>query len=159
MKVVLGADHAGYPLKEAMKLYIEELGYEVEDVGTHSTDSVDYPDFAEAVAQAIVNDVAERGILLCGSGVGASIAANKVPGVRAAIAHDTYSAAQGVEHDDMNVLTLGARVIGVETARSLIRAFLEAEFQDDVERYVRRLNKVKAIEDEYARSGKEEADE
>lgn len=145
MKIVIGADHAGFDLKEAVKGYIEELGYEVLDIGTNSTESVDYPDIAEAVGMQVASGNVEKGVLICGSGVGASIAANKIPGVRAAITHDHYSAAQGVEHDDMNVLTLGGRVVGEENAKDLIKAFLAAEFSG-VERHQRRLNKILAIE-------------
>ncbi|HEC24224.1 MAG TPA: ribose 5-phosphate isomerase B [Chloroflexi bacterium] len=150
MRIVVGADHAGYPLKEALKEFIAGLGHEVLDVGTDSTESVDYPDFARALGEAIVQGKAERGVLICGSGVGASIAANKVPGVRAAVCHDTYSAHQGVEHDDMNVLTLGARVIGVELAKELVRSYLAAAFTGE-ERHVRRLGKIRAIEAEYSK--------
>ena len=148
MKIVVGSDHAGFELKETLKKYIQSLGYEVMDVGTGSREAVDYPDFARAVGEAVATEKAERGVLICGSGVGASIAANKVPGVRAAICHDAYSAAQGVEHDDMNVITLGARVIGEELARTLVEAFLAAEFSGEP-RHVRRLNKVLAIEETY----------
>src|SRR5689334_15814345 len=112
MKVVVGADHAGFDLKQALKRYIEGLGHSVVDVGTDSTAAVDYPDFARALGEAVVRGDGERGVLICGSGVGACIAANKIPGVRSAICHDSYSAHQGVEHDDMNVLTLGSRIIG-----------------------------------------------
>lgn len=149
MKVVIGADHAGYELKEMLKQYILEAGHEVSDVGTNSTESVDYPDFAEAVGKAVVTGSGERGILICGSGVGASIAANKIPGIRAAICHDVYSAAQGVEHDDMNVLTLGGRVIDAELGRELVYAFLNARFSGE-QRHTRRLNKVLALEAKYA---------
>lgn len=149
MKVVLGSDHAGYEMKEAVKPFVSGLGYDVIDVGTFSTESVDYPDFAAAVAEKIVNGAAERGVLICGSGVGASIAANKIPGIRAAICHDHYSAQQGVEHDDMNVLTLGGRVIGIEVAKDLIAAFLAARFSG-VERHQRRVDKIKVIEAAYS---------
>jgi ribose 5-phosphate isomerase B len=148
MKVVVGADHAGYALKETIKQYIETLGHSVLDIGTNSTDAVDYPDFARAVGEAIVRGDGERGVLICGSGVGASIAANKIPGVRSAICHDSYSAHQGVEHDDMNVLTLGSRVIGDELAKELVRHFLAASFSHD-ERHARRLKKVQQIEADY----------
>lgn len=148
MKIVVGADHAGYELKERMKEYIASLGHAVLDVGTDSPQPVDYPEFSRALAEAIVQGQAERGVLICGSGVGASITANKVPGIRAAICHDCYSARQGVEHDDMNVLALGARVIGVEVARELVRAFLDARFSGE-ERHTRRLGKLLAIEREY----------
>lgn len=145
MKVVIGADHAGYEMKEAVKPHIAALGYDVIDIGTFSPEAVDYPDIAAAVARKIVGGEAERGVLICGSGVGASIAANKVEGIRAAICHDTYSAHQGVEHDDMNVLTLGGRVIGLEPAKELIEAFLTARFSG-VERHRRRVNKILALE-------------
>jgi ribose 5-phosphate isomerase B len=148
MKVVVGADHAGFDLKESMKRHIESLGHTVLDVGTNSTDPVDYPDFARAVGEAVVRGDAERGVLICGSGVGANIAANKIPGIRSAICHDSYSAHQGVEHDDMNVLTLGSRIIGEELAKELVWHFLHAQFSK-AERHVRRLNKVKQIEAEY----------
>ena len=134
MRVVVGSDHAGYELKEALKAHIAELGHDVVDVGAHSVERSDYPDFACAVAEAIKTGEATRGVLMCGSGVGASIAANKVPGVRAGVCHDTYS----------------ARVIGIELAKELVWAFLVAEFQQE-ERFVRRLNKVLAIEAEYSR--------
>jgi len=146
MRVALGADHAGFPLKQELAAYVKGLGYEVLDLGAHNADPADYPDYAEAVGQAVLTRKAERGLLVCGSGVGASVAANKLPGIRAAVCHDTYSAHQGVEHDDMNVLVLGARVIGVEMARELARAFLAARFSNE-ERHRRRLEKVKALED------------
>jgi len=146
MKLVIAADHAGYPLKEDVRGYLERLGHEVVDLGAFSTEPSDYPDFAEAVGRALMAGRAERGILICGSGVGVCVAANKMPGIRACMCHDHYSAHQGVEHDDMNVLVLGARIIGQELAFDLVAAFLEAKFQSQVERYVRRLNKVKSIE-------------
>lgn len=148
MKVAMGSDHAGFEMKELLKGFVEELGHEVHDVGTHSTDSVDYPDYAEKLALAIRDGEAERGVLLCGSGVGASVAANKVPGVRAGICHDPYSAHQGVEHDDIQVLVLGARIIGSEVAKELVRAFLDARYTNE-ERHARRLAKVMAIEERY----------
>lgn len=150
MRVVVGSDHAGFELKEIIREHLTALGHEVVDVGTHSTESVDYPDFARAVGEAVVGGVGERGVLICGSGIGASIAANKVTGVRAAICHDCYSARQGVEHDDMNVLTLGERVIGVERAKVLVETFVDATYRSDVERYARRVAKVEAIEREYS---------
>ncbi len=153
MEVVVGADHAGFELKEIIKAYLEEKGYDVIDVGTDSLEAVDYPDFARAVGEEVLRGEGRRGVLICGSGVGASIAANKIPGIRAAICHDTYSARQGVEHDDMNVLTLGGRIIGVEVAKELVNAFLGAEFSRDEERHVRRVGKIKAIEREHL-SGK-----
>ncbi len=145
MKIALACDHGGYPLKITLKEYVIGMGHTVIDLGTDSTQSVDYPDFAEKLGQAIVAGQAERGILMCGSGVGASIAANKIKGVYAAVCHDTYSAHQGVEHDNMNVLCLGARVIGPELAKELVEAFLNARFSN-VERHVRRVNKVYKIE-------------
>jgi ribose 5-phosphate isomerase B len=145
MKVAVGSDHAGYPLKQEIAAYLRKEGYDVVDVGTHSEAAVDYPDFAEATGRAVLDGRAERGVLICGSGVGASIAANKLKGIRAAICHDAYSAHQGVEHDDMNVLVLGARVIGGALALELVRHFLGARFTAE-ERHSRRLNKVKAIE-------------
>ena len=145
MKVVVGSDHAGFVLKQEIADALRAEGHDVLDVGTHSTAPADYPDSAEAVGRAVVDGRAERGVLVCGSGVGASVAANKVGGVRAAICHDTYSAHQGVEHDDMNVLVLGARIIGGALAPELVRAFLSARFSND-ERHVRRLEKVKALE-------------
>jgi RpiB/LacA/LacB family sugar-phosphate isomerase len=145
MKVVVGSDHAGFPLKQEIAACLRQDGHEVVDVGTHSTAPADYPDSAEAVGRAVVEGRAERGVLICGSGVGASVAANKVKGVRAAICHDAYSAHQGVEHDDMNVLVLGARIIGPALAPELVRAYLSAQFTHE-ERHVRRLEKVKALE-------------
>ena len=146
MKIALGTDHAGLELKREIAGYLADLGHEVTDVGAHDFDPIDdYPDFAAAVAREVAAGNVERGLLVCGSGVGASIAANKVVGVRAAMCHDTYSAHQGVEHDDMNVLCVGARVIGREIAREVVASFLGARFSGD-ERHVRRLNKVLAIE-------------
>jgi RpiB/LacA/LacB family sugar-phosphate isomerase len=148
MRIVVGSDHAGFDLKGPMAAYLRELGHEVIDVGTHSTAAVDYPDYAEAVGITLQESCADRGILLCGSGVGASVAANKLPDIRAGLCHDTYSAHQGVEHDDMNVLVLGARVIGVEMARELVRAFVGADFSGE-ERHRRRLAKVTVLETRY----------
>jgi len=145
MKVVLGADHAGYGLKSCVAEFVRGLGYEVKDLGTHSVEPVDYPDYAKAVALAVMNGSADRGILICGSGVGASVAANKVRGIRAGLCHDTYSAHQGVEHDDVNVLVLGARVVGEELAKELVRVFLDARFSGEV-RHVRRLRKIEELE-------------
>ena len=146
MKLAIAADHAGYPLKEEVRGYLERLGHDVIDLGAFNTEPSDYPDFAEAVGRALQMGRAERGILICGSGVGVCVAANKMPGIRACMCHDHYSAHQGVEHDDMNVLVMGARIIGQETAFDLVSAYLGARFQSNVERFVRRLNKVKAIE-------------
>ena len=145
MRIVVGSDHAGFPLKLEMADLLRKDGHEVVDVGTHSTEPVDYPDSAEAVGRAVVDGKAERGLLICGSGVGASVAANKVKGVRAAICHDVYSAHQGVEHDDMNVLVLGGRIIGPALAAELVRAYVGARFTRE-ERHARRLAKVVAIE-------------
>jgi len=146
MKVAIGADHAGYPLKQDLIPWLRSIGHEVTDLGTHSTEPVDYPDVAALVAGAVLGRTVERGVLICGSGVGASVAANKLPGIRAGICHDTYSAHQGVEHDDMNILVLGSRVIGVELARELARFFLEARFTHE-ERHERRLAKIRALEE------------
>jgi len=145
MRVAMGADHAGFSLKRDLVSYLKSLKHEVLDLGTNSQDPVDYPDYAEAVGRAIVDGQAERGVLVCGSGVGASVAANKIPGIRAGLCHDTYSARQGVEHDDMNVLVLGARVIGPELARELARVYIEATFSGE-ERHRRRLEKIARLE-------------
>ena len=145
MKIAVAADHGGYPLKARIIRDLTESGNEVSDLGTNSADPVDYPDYARAVAEAILQGRAERAILLCGSGAGACVAANKFPGIRAATCHDTYSAHQGVEHDDMNVLCIGSEVVGAELAGELIRSFLGARF-DGGERYVRRLEKIEALE-------------
>jgi ribose 5-phosphate isomerase B len=147
MKIAVAADHAGFPLKDKVVEAVQAAGHEVVDLGTHSTDPVDYPDYARAVGEAIQQGRAERAVLLCGSGVGACVAANKMTGIRAGVCHDTYSAHQGVEHDDMNVLCLGARIIGPELITELVSAFLGATFTGE-ERHVRRLNKIKAIEAE-----------
>ncbi|MGH9430194.1 MAG: ribose 5-phosphate isomerase B [Terriglobia bacterium] len=145
VRIVIGSDHAGFELKQSIVAFLPGLGFDVLDVGTNSTAPVDYPDFAEAVANAVKDGRAERGILICGSGVGASVAANKIPGIRAGICHDGYSAHQGVEHDNMNVLVLGSRVIGVELAHDLVKTYLAANFTNE-ERHRRRLAKVLAIE-------------
>jgi ribose 5-phosphate isomerase B len=147
VRVAVGADHAGYALKQELIPALGSLGHDVADLGTSSTEPVDYPDVAVAVAGAVLGGTADRGVLICGSGVGASVAANKLPGIRAGMCHDTYSAHQGVEHDDMNILVLGARVIGTELARELVRTFLEARFTHE-QRHERRLSKIKALEDE-----------
>ena len=152
MRIVIGADHAGYPLKKALADYIRRLGHDVVDVGTNSTEPVDYPDYAEAVSKTLTEAKADRGVLICGSGVGASVAANKMPGIRAGLCHDTYSAHQGVEHDDMNVLVLGGRVIGPALARELISTYLRASFTRE-DRHQRRVQKISALEGrEVARS-------
>jgi RpiB/LacA/LacB family sugar-phosphate isomerase len=141
----MGSDHAGFDLKQRLSAQLRAAGHELLDVGTHDTSAVDYPDFAAAVGAVVREGRAERGVLICGSGVGASVAVNKLPGIRAGLCHDTYSAHQGVEHDDMNVLVLGARVIGEALATDLVQAFLAAHFTGE-ERHVRRLGKVKALE-------------
>jgi len=148
MRVVLGSDHAGYELKRELAGFLHELGHEILDVGTSSPDPVDYPDYAQALSKVIRENRADRGILICGSGVGASVAANKIPGIRAGLCHDTYSAHQSVEHDDVNVLVMGARIIGIALAKDIVQAFLSAEFTGE-ERHVRRLNKLKEIEKQY----------
>jgi len=149
MKIAVACDHAGYPLKHIVLDAVRASGHEVLDLGTDSTEPVDYPDFAEKLGRALKSGEAERGILLCGSGVGASIAANKMSGIYAAVCHDTYSAHQGVEHDDMNVLCLGARIVGPELVYELVTAFLAARFVGDdpgQERHRRRVDKVRKIE-------------
>ena len=149
MNVVVGSDHAGFELKEQVAAFVRELGHEVIDVGTdNGTDAVDYPDYAESVGKAVMNNEAERGILICGSGVGASVAANKLPGIRAGLCHDTYSAHQGVEHDDMNALVMGGRIIGPELARELVRAYLSAQFTNE-DRHLRRIAKIRSLEERY----------
>jgi ribose 5-phosphate isomerase B len=145
VRIAVGCDHAGFPLKSEVIACLRGFGHFVEDLGTDSTEPVDYPDFARAVAEAVAAGRADRGIVICGSGVGAAVAATKVPGVRACMCHDTFSARQGVEDDDMNVLSLGARVIGPALAAELVRAFVNAKFSG-AERHVRRLAKVNAIE-------------
>jgi RpiB/LacA/LacB family sugar-phosphate isomerase len=149
MRLVIASDHAGFALKESLAAYLRQLGHEVVDVGTYNTEAVDYPDYAEALGKALLDGLAERGVLICGSGVGASVAANKLPGIRAGLCHDTYSAHQGVEHDDMNVLVLGGRVIGPELAQELLRAYLGATFTGE-ERHRRRLAKIYALEGRYS---------
>jgi ribose 5-phosphate isomerase B len=148
MKVVIGSDHAGFQLKNAMGDLLRSMGNEVLDVGAFNENPSDYPDFAEAVDRAVLDGKAERGVLICGSGVGASVAANKLPGIRAGMCHDTYSAHQGVEHDNIKVLVLGSRVVGVALAQDLVRAFMGAKFSNE-ERHVRRLGKIKALETKY----------
>jgi ribose 5-phosphate isomerase B len=150
MKVACAFDHAGFPLKELVLEVVGELGHEAVDRGTYSTDPVDYPDTARAGAEAVRSGRAERAVVVCGSGAGVAVAACKVPGIRAACTHDTYSAHQCVEHDDVNVLCLGARVIGPALAREVIEAFLSASFSGE-ERHVRRLAKITAIENEFGR--------
>jgi len=149
MKIAVGCDHGGFPLKDVVIESVRAAGHEVIDVGTFSADAVDFPDFTKKVGEKIQSGEAERGILICGSGVGAAIAANKMKGIYASICHDTYSAAQGVAHDDMNVLCLGGRVIGPELVKVIIDAFLNAQFlgvDKDGERFARRVNKIKDME-------------
>ncbi len=149
MKVAIGCDHAGFPLKATVMEAVRAAGHEPIDLGTHSSEAVDYPDYAEMVGRAILRGEAERGVMLCGSAVGANIAANKMRGIYAGICHDTYSAHQGVEHDDMNLLCLGARIIGPEPAKEIVAAFLRARFVGDdpgEERHKRRVGKVRDLE-------------
>ena len=148
MLIAIAADHAGFRLKAVLVEFLKELGYERVDLGTQSEEPVDYPDYARAVAEVIMSQKADRGILICGSGVGACAAANKFPGIRAAICHDTYSAHQGVEHDNLNILCLGARIVGPELAKELVRAWLSAVFSG-AERHRRRLAKIDQIEKEW----------
>ncbi len=145
MRIAVGSDHAGFPLKQEIAEMLRKEGHDIVDVGTHSTAPVDYPDSAAALGRAVVDGRAERGVLVCGSGVGASVAANKIKGVRAAICHDVYSAHQGVEHDDMNVLVLGGRIIGPAIAGELVKAYVGARYSHE-ERHARRLAKVIALE-------------
>ena len=146
MKVAVGADHAGFDLKVQLVPWLESSGHEVVDVGAHTLDPADdFPDFAAAVAHSINDGVAERGVMVCGSGVGASIATNKVSGIRACLCHDTYTARQGVEHNNMNVICLGGRVIGIETAKDVVAAFLGADYTPEA-RFQRRIDKVSEIE-------------
>ena len=146
MRIAVAGDHAGFDLKELLVPWLRSAGHQVEDLGAHSFDAEDdYPDFAFLVADSVRSGKVERGIVVCGSGVGASIAANKVPGIRACLCHDTYTGHQGVEHDDMNVLCLGGRVIGFELAKEILTAFLAASFIPEV-RYKRRLEKILQVE-------------
>jgi ribose 5-phosphate isomerase B len=150
VKIAIGGDHAGFALKTKIASALVASGHGVEDAGAYDASPSDYPDFARRVAQLVISGACERGVLVCGSGVGASIAANKVPGIRAALCHDTFSARQGVEDDDMNVLCLGARVIGPALAQEVLSAFLAARFSG-AERHVRRVGKIRAIEEEARR--------
>jgi ribose 5-phosphate isomerase B len=145
VKLAIGSDHAGYHLKMELGAWLKSQGHDVQDVGTHTMDAVDYPDFARAVGRDVAAKNAERGIIVCGSGVGACVAANKMKGIRAGVCHDTFSARQGVEDDDMNVLCIGARIIGIELAKEVATAFLKAKFSH-LERHERRLKKVLDIE-------------
>ena len=150
MRIVIGADHAGFEMKRDLAGFLAQNGHEIMDIGAFTAAPVDYPDIADGVGQAVRNGQADRGIIVCGSGVGAAIAACKLPGIRASVCHDTYSAKQAVEHDDMNVLCLGARVIGPSLARTLVETFLVAQFSGD-ERHMTRLAKIDAIESRYSR--------
>jgi ribose 5-phosphate isomerase B len=147
-RVAVGSDHAGYHYKQQLADHLRETGHEVVDLGTDGPQSVDYPDYARAVAEAVARGEAERGLLVCGSAVGVCMVANKVRGIRAGVCHETYSARQAVEHDDMNVLCLGERVIGIEVARQVTDTFLAARFLDEG-RHRRRLDKLLAVEDDY----------
>ena len=150
MKLVIASDHAGFPLKEELRAYLAKAGHEIVDLGAYNADLPDdYPDFAEKVGLSVKQGDAPRGIVICGSGVGVCVAANKIPGIRAGMCHDTYSAHQGVEHDDMNVIVLGARIIGSELAFEVVNAFIGARFIANEERFTRRFNKVLAIEAKY----------
>ena len=148
MKVAIGSDHAGYRLKAELARELTSAGHDVSDLGTHGPETVDYPDYAEAVAEAVAAGEADRGVLVCGSAVGVGVAANKIPGIRAGVCHDTYSARQAVEHDDINVLCLGERVIGAALASEVLHTFMGARFSGE-ERHVRRLKKLAAIERKY----------
>ena len=151
MRIAISADHAGYQLKQELAAALAKQGHDVLDLGTHSTAPVDYPDCAEEVAKALTAGRVDRGIIVCGSGAGVSIAVNKFPGIRAAVVHDCYTAHQAVEHDDMNVLCLGARVIGAALAAEIVHAFLAATFSGE-ERHQRRVNKILAIENRFLRT-------
>jgi ribose 5-phosphate isomerase B len=148
MKIAVAADHAGFPLKQRVIEEVRKLGHEPSDLGTHSTDPVDYPDYARAVAEAVRDGRAERAVLVCGSGAGACVAANKFRGIRAATCHDTFSAHQGVEDDGMNVMCMGARVVGPELAAELVRSYLNAKFSN-LDRHRRRVGKIEQFEDEF----------
>src|SRR5215813_42312 len=150
MKLAIASDHAGFELKKTIIQHLKEKKWDVADLGAYDTTPSDYPDFAVLVGNALREGQADRGILVCGSGVGVSVPANKIPGVLAGLCHDTYSAHQGVEHDDMNVLVLGARVVGIALAQDLVDAYLNATFTKE-ERHCRRLNKVKALEARYSK--------
>ena len=144
MRIAVACDHAGYPIKDDILNLLESLGLDVEDLGTFNQEPVDYPDSAEKASKAILNGLADRAIVICGSGVGVCIAANKIKGIYAGTCHDTYSAHQGVEHDNMNVLCLGARIVGVELAKDIVRAFVNAKFSQE-DRHMRRFNKVREL--------------
>lgn len=154
LRIVIGSDHAGYAMKQHLAAHLAASGHTVIDLGTHGPDPVDYPDFAAAVARAVVDGRAERGVMICGSGAGAGVAANKIRGARAALAHDTYTAHQSVEHDDVNVLCLGSRVIGEKLAEELVDTYVAARFSGE-ERHLRRLEKVRALEEDDRGGGAE----
>ncbi|MEJ1974825.1 MAG: ribose 5-phosphate isomerase B [Acetobacteraceae bacterium] len=147
MRIVLGGDHAGFALKQEMRAFLESAGHQVEDVGSHDPGPVDFPDIAQMVCAAVQGGQADRGIMVCGTGVGASIAANKIRGIRAAVCHDIHSAHQAVEHDDVNVMCLGAQIVGAWLARDLVAAFLAARF-DPSEEFARRVAKLKTMEEQ-----------
>lgn len=151
MRIAIGCDHGGFPLKQQVIEVVQKAGHQVIDCGTHSAEAVDYPDYAKKVCEQILNGQSDRGIIICGSGIGAAVAANKFKGIRAGTCHDTFSARQGVEDDDMNVLTFGARVIGPALAAEIVTAFLNARFSE-AERHRRRLNKVIQFEEKWNQS-------
>lgn len=152
MRIAMGADHAGYRLKDEIKAYLEQQGHQVEDLGCHCGDSVDYPDYANAVCEKVVSGEADRGILICGTGIGMSIAANKIPGIRCALVHDLFSAKATREHNDTNVLAMGERVIGPGLALEIVKVWLETPFSEGP-RHVNRVNKVKQLEERYHSQG------
>lgn len=145
MRIAIAADHAGFQIKDDVINIVQALGHDVIDLGTYNQEPVDYPDFALKLGKVIIEEQADRGVLICGSGVGASIAVNKIKGIYASVCHDTYSAHQGVEHDNMNVLCLGSRILGIEPIKEILKAFLSAEFQPE-ERFIRRFEKVRKME-------------
>lgn len=152
MRIAIAADHAGFSLKEQIRHFAAQLGHDVHDLGAHDAEPSDYPDFAALVGQQLMAREADRGILICGSGVGVCVAVNKMPGIRAAICHDSYSGHQGVEHDDMNVLVMGSRIVGTALAQEITKAYLGATFDASEERFLRRFKKVLAIERQYLAS-------
>lgn len=154
MKIAIASDHAGFTMKEEIKIFMEEWGYCYHDFGVFSRDPVDYPDIALPLAEEVASGIYNRGILVCGTGIGVSIAANKIPGIRAALCHDTFSARAAREHNDANVLTLGARVIGTGLALEVVKTFLSVEFTGG--RHQRRLDKIRAIEEKYVRVSRQE---
>ena len=145
MRIAIAADHAGYQIKDDVINIVQSLGHDIIDLGTYNQEPVDYPDYAMKLGKVVAEKQADRGVIICGSGVGACIAVNKIKGIYASVCHDTYSAHQGVEHDNMNVLCMGSRIIGIELVKELIKAFLSAEFQRE-ERFIRRFEKIKSIE-------------